>query len=574
MRLVPRKADPAAERILRKAGTPALLSRLYAARGVCQATDLDVTLNRLMTPAGLKGSEQAAVLLADAIARKERLCIVADYDCDGATACAVGLRGLRMLGADVSFVVPNRFTTGYGLSAAVVDIVAQSPGGRPDWIITVDNGISSVEGVARASALGMRVIVTDHHLPGPSLPAAEAIVNPNQPGCGFESKNIAGVGVMFSVLLVLRAEMRRRGVFDASSQPRLDTLLDLVALGTIADVVRLDANNRILVAQGLARMRSGRMQPGVRALFHVAGRATFGATTFDLAFAVGPRINAAGRLDDMTVGIECLTTDDPERAAALAQQLDQTNRQRRAIEGTMKTQAQNLLAALPEGSGANGASICLFSREWHEGVVGIVAGRLKELHHRPTFVFAPNGDGTLRGSGRSIPGFHLRDALDLVAKRAPDVLLRFGGHAMAAGCTVTADGFARFAAAFDAVAKEGLSPELLARTLEVDGDLDGGEFRADTAMLLEAQVWGQGFAAPMFCSDIEVIEQRAMGQDGTHRRAKVRVRGPIVDEERELVAWGRSDPLPSQARIAWRLTGNTWQGITRPQMVLEAIEDD
>ena len=573
MRFVLRSPDPTAERRLRDAGAHPLLARLFAARGLADPAEMDSSLARLLPPAGLKGIDAAARHLSDAIARRERICIVADYDCDGATACAVGLRGLRMLGADVSFVVPNRFTTGYGLSPAVADLVASAPGGRPDWIVTVDNGIASVEGVARAAALGMRVIVTDHHLPGPELPAADAIVNPNQPGCAFPSKNLAGVGVMFCVLLALRAEMRRRGVFDAASQPRLDALLDLVALGTVADVVRLDANNRILVAQGLARMRAGRMQPGVRALFEAAGRAPFEATAFDLSFALGPRINAAGRLADMTVGIECLTTDDPARAADLARQLDAINRERRTIEAGMKAQAQDLLAALPAGAAADAASICLFSPDWHEGVVGIVAGRLKELHHRPTFVFAPNGDGTLRGSGRSIPGFHLRDALDLVAKRASGVLLRFGGHAMAAGCTVTADGFDRFAAAFEAVAREGLSPAMLTRTLEVDADLDEGAFRADTAALLDAQVWGQGFPAPVFCSEVEVIEQRPIGEGGAHRRARVRVQGPIVSDERELVAWGRSDPLPKTARIAWRLSANTWQGVTRPQMVLEAIED-
>lgn len=574
MRFISRPVDPTAERRLREAGSNPLLARLYAARGVTDPADLDVTLARLLPPAGLKGIETAAVLLADAIAARQRVCIVADYDCDGATACAVGLRGLRMMGAQVDFVMPNRFTTGYGLSPAVADLVAQIPGGRPDWIVTVDNGIASVEGVARAAELGMRVIVTDHHLPGPALPAADAIVNPNQPGCAFPSKNLAGVGVMFSVLLALRAEMRRRGIFDADRQPRLDALLDLVALGTVADVVRLDANNRILVAQGLARMRSGRMQPGVRALFEAAGRAPFDATTFDLAFALGPRINAAGRLSDMTVGIECLTTDDPARAADLAQQLDQINRERRKIESGMKSQAQDLLAALPASAGADAASICLFSPDWHEGVVGIVAGRLKELHHRPTFVFAPNGDGTLRGSGRSIPGFHLRDALDLVSKIAPGVLLRFGGHAMAAGCAIAAAEFDRFASTFEIVARDGLSPKMLTREIEVDGDLDASDYRADTAALLETQVWGQGFTAPLFCSEVEVIEQRPIGEAGAHRRAKVRVHGQIVDDEREMVAWGRTEPLPKTARIAWRLSANTWQGVTRPQMVMEAIEDD
>ncbi|MDE2119856.1 MAG: single-stranded-DNA-specific exonuclease RecJ [Betaproteobacteria bacterium] len=571
MQFIVRDPSPRSVHRLQSAGVHPLLARLLAARGVSEPGDAQPQLAALLPPTQLLHADAAARALADAIAAGQRMCVVADYDCDGATACAVALRGLRMLGADVDYLVPNRFTTGYGLSPAVVDLVAGRPQGAPHWIITVDNGIASVDGVARARELGMRVLITDHHLPGEQLPAADVIVNPNQPGCGFPSKSLAGVGVMFYVLLALRAELRERGAFAAGAQPRLDSLLDLVALGTVADVVRLDANNRLLVAQGLRRMREGRMQPGVRALFAACAREAASAGTFDLGFGLGPRINAAGRLTDMTVGIECLVTDDAERALQLAQSLDGINRERRGIEQRMREQAQQALESLRAADGAvQRASICLFCADWHEGVVGIVAGRLKEQHHRPAFVFAPGGDGQLRGSGRAIPGFHLRDALDLVSKREPGLLLRFGGHAAAAGCSIAADGFERFARAFEQVAGEWLSPELLARRLEVDGELDAQWFDVDVAMLLQQQVWGQGFAPPLFASEIEIVQQSQFGNG--HLRARVRAAGAGAGAARELVAWNRSDFLPSRARVAWRLEANTWQGRSSPRMVLEAVE--
>ncbi len=571
MRFIERDVPPRAAHRLQSAGVHPLLARLLAARGVDDAAQVDPALNALLAPAQLRGADAAARALADAIAAGQRLCVVADYDCDGATACAVALRGLRMFGADVVYLVPNRFRTGYGLSPALADEVAAMPGGRPDWIVTVDNGIASVDGVARAAELGMRVLVTDHHLPGAELPAAEVIVNPNQPGCTFGSRHLAGVGVMFYVLLALRAELRARGAFGAAAQPRLDALLDLVALGTVADVVRLDANNRLLVAQGLRRIREGRMQPGVRALFDAAGRDPSRASAFDLGFALGPRINAAGRLADMTVGIECLLADDAQRAVELAASLDSINRERRGIESEMREQALELLAALPQQA-ADRASICLYSPQWHEGVVGIVAGRLKELHHRPTFVFAPAAAGQLRGSGRSIAGFHLRDALDLVSKREPGLLLRFGGHAAAAGCTLAGDGFERFAAVFERVAAELLSSEQLSRRLEVDGELPAQWFDAEVAALLQSQVWGQGFAPPVFASRVEVLQQGQLGS--AHLRARVRVLdGGAAGSTRELIAWNRSSFLPQQAHVAWRLDANTWQGRVQLRMLLEAVED-
>ena len=443
-RLITRDYDPAVARRLAAAGMPAPLARALAARGITSDEQLRLSLEGLIAPGALSHIDAAASLLADAIDAEARLLIVADYDCDGATACAVGLRGLRMLAAgsqaSVDYLVPNRFEYGYGLTPEIVDLAAQR---QPDLLITVDNGIASVEGVARANELGIEVLVTDHHLPGAVLPDAACIVNPNQPGCGFPSKHLAGVGVMFYVLLALRAELRTRGRFDLASQPRLDTLLDLVALGTVADVVRLDHNNRVLVAQGLQRIRSGRLHPGIAALFQVAGRDARTARAADLGFAIGPRINAAGRLTDMTVGIECLTTDSFERALALAQQLDDLNRERREIESDMQLDA---LAAIDDAVVQQRSTICLFDESWHQGVVGLVASRIKEKFHRPTIAFARAGESELRGSGRSIEGVHLRDTLDLVTKVAPTLVKRFGGHAMAAGLTLTAGEYENFVA--------------------------------------------------------------------------------------------------------------------------------
>ncbi len=444
---VRRDFDPAVARRLAAGGLPAPLARALAARGVTTDADLRLTLEGMTAPSALAHVGDAATLLADAIEADARILIVADYDCDGATACAVGLRGLRMLAAgtqaSIDYLVPNRFEYGYGLTPEIVDLAAQR---APDLLITVDNGIASVEGVARANELGIEVLITDHHLPGAVLPAAACIVNPNQPGCGFPSKHLAGVGVMFYVLLALRAELRARGRFDAASQPRLDTLLDLVALGTVADVVRLDHNNRVLVTQGLQRIRTGRLHPGIAALFQVAGRDARAARASDLGFAIGPRINAAGRLTDMTVGIDCLTTDSFERAMDLARQLDDLNRERREIEGDMQLDA---LAALDLAEVAKQRTICLFDETWHQGVVGLVASRIKEKFHRPTIAFARAGEAELRGSGRSIEGVHLRDTLDIVTKVDPAMIKRFGGHAMAAGLTLATEHYERFVSAFE-----------------------------------------------------------------------------------------------------------------------------
>ncbi|MBU9686408.1 single-stranded-DNA-specific exonuclease RecJ [Burkholderia gladioli] len=559
-RLVTRQASPADAEALARHGLHPVLARLYAARGVTCPEDIETALARLVPPASLKGCEDAAVLLADALAARKRMLVVADYDCDGATACAVAVRGLRMLGASIDYLVPNRFEYGYGLTPEIVKLAAAR---RPELLITVDNGIASVDGVAAANALGIDVLVTDHHLPGATLPAARAIVNPNQPGCEFPSKHIAGVGVMFYVLLALRAELRRRGAFDDTRpEPRLDGLLDLVALGTVADVVRLDGNNRVLVAQGLQRIRKGRMQPGIAALFRAAAREARSASAFDLGFGLGPRLNAAGRLSDMSLGIECLTTDDIGRAWELAQQLDTMNRERREIEAGMQQQA---LADLAQVDPAEAATITLFNPDWHQGVIGIVAGRLKEKFHRPSFTFAhaDESGARVKGSGRSIPGFHLRDALDLVSKREPDLLVTFGGHAMAAGVTLETDKVPRFAAAFEAVAREWLSEEALSRVLETDGDLEDAYFTPQFVELLDGAVWGQGFPAPLFSGEFEVASQ-ALVKD-KHLKLQL-ARG----RQRFGAIWfNHTEPLPARATVAYRLASDTWNGVTRVQLIVE-----
>ena len=554
---------------LEAAGVHPLLARLLAARGVRSAEEIDASASRLLPPGMLAGASDAARLLADAIDAGARIVVVADYDCDGATACAVALRGLALLGAPraaLGYVVPDRARHGYGLTPAVVDLAAPL---APALLVTVDNGIASHAGIAHARALGMKVLVTDHHLPAADqpLPAADVIVDPNQPGCGFPSKALAGVGVMFYVLLATRAELRARGRFDPAAQPRLETLLDLVALGTVADVVRLDANNRRLVALGLKRMRAGLVQPGVAALFAVAGRSAARAAAFDLGFALGPRINAAGRLADMTLGIECLLADDAARAAALAQQLDAINRERREVESGMREQAERALEALRVGRDEVPPALALYDASFHEGVIGIVAGRVKDRWHRPTFVFARGAAGELKGSGRSIAGFHLRDALDLVAKREPGLLLRFGGHAMAAGCTLAGDGeqaVGAFEAALRRVAAEWLDAATLARTLRTDGPLALEWFNADTVALLEQQVWGQGFEAPLFCDEVQVLQQRLVGE--RHLKLRLHHAGTL----REAIWFNRIEPLPEHARLAYRLALDEWNGQQRVQMVVEA----
>ena len=569
MRICPRDIPPRSCWALEQAGIHPLLARLYAARGITSATEIDDDLTHLLPPGDLAGSEQAAHLLADAIAANRHICVVADYDCDGATACAVALRGLRLLGAQqTSYLVPDRISDGYGLTPAIADRVHAL---GAELLLTVDNGIASVEGVSHAQSLGLQVVVTDHHLPGDTLPAANALVNPNLPNCPFASKNLAGVGVMFYVLLALRSELRRRGAFPAQEQPRLDTLLPLVALGTVADVVRLDANNRRLVAQGLKRIRRGQQPAGMAALFAVSGRAVQTASTFDLGFALGPRINAAGRLANMGLGIELLLCDDAAHAAPLAQQLDTINRERRNTESGMREHALALASELFDTDAMPPAAISVFDERFHEGVVGIVASRIKDTWHRPTFMFAASGapgkTHELKGSGRSIAGFHLRDALDLLAKRHPGVLLKFGGHAAAAGCTVARDQFPVFEAALRQIAGEWLDAATLQRTLQTDGALPAEFRRADIAASLQHAIWGHGFDAPLFNEHMEVLQQRLVGEK--HLKLQLRHQGNVVDG----IFFGRTAPLPAHAHLAYRLDINQWQGQQSVQFVVEGIEE-
>jgi len=559
-RIIKRPVSLPAEDRLTREGIHPVLARIFAARGVSGYIDLDDAMAGLLPPDAMLGIDRAAALLADAIAAKKRLLIVADYDCDGATACAVGVRALRAFGAECSWLVPNRFRTGYGLSPEVVALAAPH---RPDVIITVDNGIASVEGVEAARSLGIEVIITDHHLPGDALPRASAIVDPNQPGCGFASKHLAGVGVMFYLMLALRAELRRRGAYAQCREPNLAGLLDLVALGTVADVVPLDRNNRIIVGQGLKRIRAARMQPGIRALLAVSGRECSRASSFDLGFIVGPRLNAAGRLDDMALGIECLITEDDARALTIARMLDDLNRERRSIEADMQSQAESLLESLSVG---DSSSISLSDPAWHQGVIGILAGRLKDRHHRPVIAFAPGDPGELKGSGRSIRALHLRDALDRVAKRAPGLILRFGGHAAAAGLTLRSGDFARFSELFEQVVHELLPPEALSRTIETDGSLESAYLNLDLARLIESQIWGQGFPQPLFCDDFEVVNQRVVGE--RHLKLRLARGGRVL----EAMRFNALEPLPGGVRAAYRLQVNEFNGAQTLQLVIEHWE--
>lgn len=564
---------------LEQSGLHPLLARLYAARGVAKPEELSLDLKQLLSPIELKNCISTASLLADILERKEPMLVVADYDCDGATACAVAVRGLKMLGgADtpIQFLVPNRFTMGYGLTPEVVDLAAQQTP-KPKYLITVDNGIASEAGVERARELGIEVIVTDHHLPGDQLPKATAIVNPNQPGCPFPSKALAGVGVMFYLLVALRAELRQRNKFTAENQPKIENLLDLVALGTVADVAQLDRNNRILVSNGLKRIRAGISQAGIQALFQAAVRDPRKANTFDLGFAIGPRLNAAGRLADMTLGIRLLLSDKTDEAIELAYELDRINRERRVIESGMQEAA---LAHLAEdqlaGTMAGRSSICLWNPEWHQGVVGIVASRLKERFNRPAIVFAPAEGSTgeeLRGSGRSLTGFHLRDALDIVSKREPGLILKFGGHAMAAGLTIRKSDFEKFDTLFQQVANELLNDELLERRHVHDGFLDMSEFTPETGDLLAEEIWGQGFPQPIFFGEFEVAQQSLMKEKHLRLQLRPLGGGKLASKAFTAVWFNHTQTLPAKAKLAYRLVTDRFQGQARVQLMIEAHDE-
>ena len=574
IKINPRDVPAGAFETLIESGYPAALAKIFAARGIASREDLDTSLSQLLPFDNLKNAREMARMLADAIAAGKKMRVVADYDADGATACAVALRGLRNFGAQVDYIVPNRFEYGYGLTPEIVRLAASRPpeGRVPDGVllagaaqnspailITVDNGIASVDGVAEANRLGMQVLVTDHHLPGDALPDAACIVNPNQPGCTFPSKHLAGVGVMFYVLLALRAELRSRGAIPEEQGRRLADLLDLVALGTVADVVKLDRNNRILVQQGLLRIRAGRACAGINALLRAAKKNPASATSHDLGFAVGPRLNAAGRLDDMSMGIECLLADDEPEAMRIAAKLDALNRERRSIESDMQETA---FAVLEQVDPKENYSLALFDDSWHQGVIGILASRLKDRFHRPTIAFARAGDSEIKGSGRSIAGLHLRDALDLVSKRHPSLIRKFGGHAAAAGLSIAETDFDGFVSAFETVCRELLRESDLAHRVETDGALDTAELNLEIARLLEQQVWGQGFPAPQFSDEFTVQNQRVVGEK--HLRLRLSKEGRLV----EAILFGHAEPLPDRIHAVYSLNVNEYNDTQSLQLVI------
>lgn len=551
-------------------GTHPLLARLYAARGVVNKAELETSLSGIIPPEQLTNSRKMAQLLADAIAGNKRLLVIGDYDADGATATAVAVKGLKSMGADVDFLVPNRFEYGYGLTP---EIVALASTFKPDILITVDNGIASVDGVEAANLLGLKVLITDHHLPAETIPDAACIVNPNQHGCGFPSKNLAGVGVMFYVLLALRAELRSRGVFADKVEPNLTELLDLVALGTVADLVKLDTNNRILVEQGLRRIRADACCAGITALLKIAGKAPEKVTAQDLGFYVGPRLNAAGRLDDMRLGIVCLLAETEAEAMQKAQTLHALNIERRSIEADMQDVA---LSALENIEVKNQYSLSIYNADYHQGVIGILASRLKEKYHRPTLVFADAGDGQgknkiLKGSGRSIASLHLRDALDLVTKQHPDLILKFGGHAMAAGLSIREADFAAFQAAFEAVTRSLLTEADLQAVLETDGQLDVNEMSLQTAWILASGVWGQGFAQPVFSDTFKVINQRVLGEK--HSKLILEKDSKPADKKRyDAIYFNYADSLPEHIVAAYALEANEYKGLQSLQLQIKHIQ--
>lgn len=555
---------------------PPALARAYAARQVASASELDHSASALLPFSGLKGVDGATALLEKALEAQWRILVVGDFDADGATSTSVAVQALQSLGcSDVDFLVPNRFEYGYGLTPEIVEVAAER---KPDLIMTVDNGISSHAGVAAAKAHGIRVLVTDHHLPAATLPEADSIVNPNQPGCGFQSKALAGVGVIFYLMLALRARLRETGWFERrnASEPKLAELLDLVALGTVADVVPLDANNRIFVAQGLARIRRGLARPGIQALIDIAGRRADRLVSSDLGFALGPRLNAAGRLDDMSVGIRCLLSMDSGQARELASRLDGFNRERRAIELEMHESA---LAELEQsGIGRDGelpTALCLYQPDWHEGVIGILASRIKERFHRPAIVFTDSVDGQIKGSARSIPGLHIRDALDSVAARHEGLLVKFGGHAMAAGLTLRHSDYETFRQAFVAEAERRLEKEDLQGILLSDGPLKGTEATLELAQALRfGGPWGQAFPEPVYDGVFDLVQYRVVGE----RHLKMVLRWPDTGGIIDAIAFNR---LPEEwldrdrrVRAAFRLDVNEFRAQVSVQLVIEHLERD
>jgi single-stranded-DNA-specific exonuclease len=561
-----RQPQTQAAEVLQAAGQSSIMARLLAARGVTSAQQLSTNLSNLLPPNTLTHNEDMAKLLADAIAANKKLLVVGDYDADGATATAVAVKGLRAFGASVDFLVPNRFEYGYGLTPEIVALAATQ---QPDIIITVDNGIASVDGVAAANALGIQVLITDHHLPGLETPQAACIINPNQHGCSFASKNLAGVGVMFYGLLSLRAELRARGAYLEEPEPNLTELLDLVALGTVADLVKLDDNNRILVEQGLRRIRAGACAQGILALLRVSGRQHQAVNAQDLGFYVGPRLNAAGRLDDMTLGIQCLLAESEAEATRIAQQLHNLNVQRRSIETDMQDSAN---VSLDDINVDDQFSISMYQPDWHQGVIGILASRIKERFHRPVFAFADAGNGLLKGSGRSISSLHLRDALDLLSKHQPDLIIKFGGHAMAAGLSILQVDFERFNHGFEAVVKSLITEADLQSVLEVDGGLASMEMTFNTAQSLERQVWGQGFAAPLFYDEFAVINQRLLAEKHLKLTLKtIATDTPLVID---AIYFNQTEFLPPRIQAAYQLQTNSYNGAQKLQLNLRYVHSE
>ena len=563
-RIATRPINPQLQSALQAAGANPLIAQLYAARNVADSSELNDSLKQLIPYTQLTNCTAAASRLADAIQAQQKILIIADYDADGATACSVAMKGLASMGAAVDFFVPNRFEHGYGLTPELADI-AHAKGA--DLIVTVDNGISSAEGVARAKALGLDVIVTDHHIAGSVIPDC-IIVNPNQRGCTFPSKSIAGVGVIFYVLIALRAELRARDYFSgcrAIAEPKLDELLDLVALGTVADVVPLDHNNRILVSQGLKRIRAGKMSHGIRALFQTARCSAQKAQPFDFGYKIAPRINAAGRLDDMSIGIACLLSGSLNEAESMASELNELNQTRQEIEQEMLT---DILADCPSALPSEQTTLCVYRDSFHQGVVGIVASRLKEKFYRPVFVFAPDDDGNYRGSGRSIAGVHLRDVLDAISKHAPEIIIKFGGHAMAAGLTLRSGSLKTFGDLFEDIVRSQVNEDTLSQTFLTDGSLKASDITLANAQLINAQIWGQGFPPPSFADTFQVVRQQSMGADKKHTKAWLAKEG----QEFEAMFWRCEDTLPRDIRVVYRPTVNEWKGNTELQLYVDYWE--
>jgi single-stranded-DNA-specific exonuclease len=557
---------------LPQGGLDPLLRRIYAARGVVEVDELELSAAGLLPPDQLAGMEAATALLEQALRQRQRIVIVGDYDADGATGTALAVRGLRAMGfVEPDFLAPDRFHFGYGLSPGIVELALQR---APQLIITVDNGVSSLAGVAAARAAGVNVLVTDHHLPGRQLPAANVLLNPNLHATAFPSKALAGVGVVFYLLMGLRARLRATGWFEANGreEPNLAVLTDLVALGTVADVVPLDRNNRILVEQGLRRIRAGRCCEGVRALLEIAGRHPQRCTASDLGFAAGPRLNAAGRLDDMTLGIRCLLSDDPQEAGRLAGRLDALNRERRAIEAGMQQEAEQVLEGMFQRQSDWPQGICLHGEDWHQGVVGIVASRIKERLHRPVIAFASAGDGSLKGSGRSVEGLHLRDVLDAIATDNPELIQRFGGHAMAAGLSIGAADFSAFSQAFEAEVRNRLGDKALEPVLQTDGELPSDRFDLATAWLLRlAGPWGQHFPEPLFDGRFRILKRRVVGE----RHLKLRVQPLLDGPELDAIGFFLGDHIQhpgDEMHAVYRLDVNDYRGEQTVQLQLLHIE--